>query len=118
RYLHSFPTRRSSDLLESFEAAVELASSIIVHASQEYFGVGLRTIGKKTMDYHIQSGPDHQRKLIRHLAKVHGEKSTSSLPQMKEIEDNKIPQTTIAFLSTEITNEVIERIRLYASRRV
>ncbi|MFA9558449.1 DUF58 domain-containing protein [Evansella sp. AB-rgal1] len=105
------------ETLEAYEKSVELATSLVMHSSRNQIQVGLWTVGKESAAYPIDSGPEQQKRLIYHLAKIRGDSNGDFAKGIKEYDD-KIPLgTTLLIASTELTDGMLERIRIYLSRR-
>ncbi|ADU28683.1 DUF58 domain-containing protein [Evansella cellulosilytica] len=116
--LNNHIPNENSDTLEAYEKSVELVTSLIMHATRKQLKVGLWTLGNKHRIFSLDTGEDHQKRLIYHLSKVEGENKGSFHTGLKQYDDNIQNGTTLFFASTEITDEIIERVRIYLSRRI
>lgn len=103
--------------LDAYESSIELVTSIVMHAHRKQLRVGLWSLGNKSKTFDLDGGSDHQKRLVYHLATIQGERNADFAKQLKENE-KKVPiGTTLIFASTEITDAILERIKLILSRR-
>ncbi|MCD8511250.1 MAG: DUF58 domain-containing protein [Bacillus sp. (in: Bacteria)] len=104
--------------IEAYESSIELVTSIVMHAHRKQLRVGLWTLGNKSKTFDLDGGSDHQKRLVHHLATIQGERDADFAKQLKDYE-NMVPiGTTLIFASAEITDAILERIKLILSRRV
>lgn len=108
----------SNHSLESFEGAVELATSIIMHANKKQLNVGLWTVGDHTQVFPIDAGAEHQKRLIRFLAKIQGSVKERFSTPITKLETKHLSETTVVCISTEVTIEIIEQLRMFAAGRM
>ncbi|SDZ51690.1 Uncharacterized conserved protein, DUF58 family, contains vWF domain [Evansella caseinilytica] len=106
------------DTLEAHEQGIELVTSIVMYAHRRRLKVGLNTLGNGTHSFPLESGADHQKRLVHHLAKIHGEPGGSFSARLKGIEDRFPQNTTVIIVSTEVTDDMLKRVQLYLSRRM
>ncbi|MDG5785916.1 DUF58 domain-containing protein [Evansella sp. AB-P1] len=107
-----------SKTLDAYEKSIELATSFIMHANRKQIQLGLWTIGKESSSFPLDAGSEQQKQLIYHLSKIQGDISGDFTNNIKEFDD-KIPLgVTLLVVSTELTDGMLERFRVYLSRRI
>lgn len=102
----------------TFERAVELATSFVVHSYQEQFPVGLQTIGERVSRYPIHFGEAHQASILEHLAKLNFHIG-NAFDFVFVNEMGKITSDTIlVVISTRLTDAMVENLRRLKKKRV
>ena len=102
---------------EAYEKAIELVTSLVMHANQKQLKLGLWTLGKESKSFSLGTGTDHQKRIVYHLSKIQADDTGDFTIRLKEFEDQIIGGTTLFFVSTELTDTLLERLRIYLSRR-
>ncbi|RNA66706.1 DUF58 domain-containing protein [Alteribacter keqinensis] len=107
-----------ADTLESFEKAVELVTSIVMYSQQKQLDYGLWTMGEGVVRFPLDRGSDHQQVIVHHLAKVKASRYGHFEARLKEADD-QIPQgASLIIVTTQITDELLERVNVLTGRRV
>ncbi|MDQ0254085.1 uncharacterized protein (DUF58 family) [Evansella vedderi] len=103
--------------VDAYEKSIELVTSIVMHAHRKQLLVGLWTLGNKSNSFPLDSGNDHQKRLVYHLSTIQGREEVDFASKLKEYEKRIPVGTTLIFASTELTDAILERIKLLLSRR-
>ncbi|MBU9721227.1 MULTISPECIES: DUF58 domain-containing protein [Bacillaceae] len=104
--------------LEAYEKSIELATSIVMLSNRTHLKMSLWTIGETSKAFSMDAGADHQKNIVKHLSKIEADFQGEFGASLKEYEDH-IPQgITMIIVSTEVTDDMLERVRIYLSRRI
>ncbi|UCZ53777.1 DUF58 domain-containing protein [Bacillus shivajii] len=104
--------------LEAYEKGIELVTSIVMYATKKRLQIGLWTLGEANRAYPLDAGADHQKRLITHLSKVEADGKGNFASRLKEYESEVPTGTTMIIVSAELTDQMLERIKVFLSRRV
>lgn len=114
---NSIPTR-NKQAEDAYEKGIELVTSIVMYSSKKNLQVGLWTLGSKNKSYPLDAGSDHQKRLVSHLSKIEADYGEKFSARLNEYESQVPGGTTMIIVSTELTDELLERVKVFLSRRV
>ncbi|WP_280770386.1 DUF58 domain-containing protein [Salipaludibacillus daqingensis] len=104
--------------LDAYEKGIELVTSIIMYAYKKRLQVGLWTLGKERTLFDLDSGGDHQKKMVTHLSHIQPDYDSNFAAKLYDAED-KIPAgATVILVSAELTDDLLNRVKILVSRRV
>ncbi|MFD1637149.1 DUF58 domain-containing protein [Evansella tamaricis] len=116
--LNNYLPEDNYQTIEAYEKSIELVTSIVMHANRKQHLLGLWSIGTVSSIYPLDSGTEHQKRIVRHLSKVEGIFNGDFSGAIQEYEDQIPNGITVIIASTEITDAMLERLRIYLSRRI
>lgn len=103
---------------DAYEKGIELVTSIIMYAYKKQLQVGLWTLGKERSMFELDTGGDHQKKLVTHLSRILPDDETNFAAKLYEVEGQIPAGATIIIVSAELTDELLFRVKILVSRRI
>lgn len=104
--------------LDAYEKGIELVTSIIMFAYNKRLQVGLWTFGRQNHQFELDTGGDHQKRMVKHLSQIEGEQGTNFATRLKESEDRIPSGATMIIVAVELTRETLDRVKVLVARRV
>ncbi|WP_096438853.1 DUF58 domain-containing protein [Alteribacter populi] len=107
-----------SDTLEAFEKGIELITSVVMYSHRRQLQYGLWSMGEHVTKFPLDAGADQQQRLVYHLAKVKATRTGDFEARFRE-ESDQIPKgTSFILVTTELSDELLNRVKILLSRRV
>ncbi|WP_416148718.1 DUF58 domain-containing protein [Salipaludibacillus sp. HK11] len=103
---------------DAYEKGIELATSIVMYAYKKDLQVGLWTLGKEKHLFDLDSGGDHQKKMVTHFSKIRPNLNTNFATNLYEVEEQIPAGVTMIFVSIELTDDLLSRMKILISRRI
>ncbi|WP_088036155.1 DUF58 domain-containing protein [Evansella clarkii] len=101
----------------AYEKGIELVTSLTLHANRKQLKLGLWTLGSSNKAFPVDTGTAHQKQIIYHLSKVQGDFGVDFATILKEYEKSIPYGTTLFIVSAELTDTMLETMRMLLSRR-
>ncbi|MGJ9382208.1 DUF58 domain-containing protein [Salipaludibacillus sp. CF4.18] len=104
--------------VEAYEKGIELVTSIIMYAYTRHLDVGLWTLGSHKRQFELDTGGDHQKRMVKHLAQLKGDQHGDFAARLSESEVKVPSGVSMIIVSVELTRETLERVKVLVARRV
>lgn len=106
----------SYNTLQSYEEGIELATSIIMYAYERQLDVGMMTVGRHTQSFPLQSGSDHQKKLVTHLSEIQPDEEGSFAVKLVDVEQELTSGSTVIVIATALDDDLLSQLKTLAAR--
>lgn len=104
--------------IDAYEKGIELVTSIVMYAYKKQLQIGLWTLGRERRLFELDSGGNHQKKLVTHLSQIVPDYDTNFAAKLYEAEGEIPAGVTVIIVSAELTDDVLNRVKILVSRRI
>jgi uncharacterized protein (DUF58 family) len=103
---------------DAYEKGIELVASILMFASKEHLQMSFISCGSGVKRFPAGAGGESQKAVITYLAQTAPAGTGSFVSEIKQCEADLPSGVTLVFVSLELTDEIMERIKVLLSRKI
>jgi len=105
------------ETMDAYEKGIELMTSIMMYAYKKRLQIGLWTLGRERKVFELDSGGDHQKKMVTHLSQLQPDDQSNFAANLYQAEGQIPVGATVIIVSVELTDELLSRVKILVSRR-